>query len=103
MNSFVYILRCQYGGILRYYTGMTLRPKERYYEHKNKKCKYTKRYNGYLYIEYLELVPIKNKKEFYSKTRKREKQIKKMGQERKERLIKIKKSKTLELMNKYMD
>ena len=30
MNSFVYILRCTYGGMDKYYTGMTLNPKRRY-------------------------------------------------------------------------
>lgn len=99
MESFVYILRCN---SRNFYTGMTLNPMARYQQHRNERVKSTKRYKGALYIDYLELVPIKVKKDFYSVTRKREKQIKRWSRDKKEKMIQLKRERTNKLIKEYI-
>lgn len=88
--------------VVRYYTGMTKRLKIRYQEHKNRKSKYTRRYNGCVHLEYVEMVEGRNKKDVFRRAHKLEKKYKKYSQKRKKKLIEINRERTNELIERYM-
>lgn len=81
---------------------MTNNPKRRYSQHKRCQSKYTKRFNGNLYLVYIEKLEHRDKKTVGSMAWKREKQIKKWSQERKKRQIRLSQQRTAELISLYI-
>lgn len=99
---FVYILKCIRNGEITFYTGMTNNPKRRLHQHKQCRCKYTKRFYGNVNMVYLERLEHRNKKTVSRMAWRREKQIKPYTQEKKRQLIRRNQKKTNELIRQYI-
>ena len=103
-SSFVYILRCVRNGSSIYYTGMTNNPKRRYLEHKTGtgKRRFTHRFHGNLYMEYLEEFQHRDKKRARQISHQRELRIKNFSKKKKLQIININRNKTNGLIGKYI-
>lgn len=81
---------------------MTNNPKRRYRQHKNCQCKFTKRFNGNVYMVYLEELFHRDKKIVASMAWKREKQVKRYSRNRKKQLIRVNQQKASRLIKKHL-
>lgn len=102
-NYFVYILQCFSNGKHFFYRGRTNNFKRRYHEHKNGKCKYTRRFKGNIHPVYLELYQARNQKEGEKWSVRREKQIKKWSRNKVNQTVNINKRKLHELINTFLN
>ena len=103
-ESFVYILECRNNGArVYYYTGMSTRIAARLEEHRNKRCRTTKRFNGNVSIGYLERFEARTKTEAISIAHGRELKIKNIKRNKKEMLMRLNRNRTIELMERYID
>ncbi|MCP4762590.1 MAG: GIY-YIG nuclease family protein [archaeon] len=100
--QYIYILKCNRNGESTFYTGMTNNPKRRYNEHKRCRCKYTKRFNGNVYMVYLEVLEHRDKKTVNSMAWKREKQVKKYSKKKKNQIIRLNQEKASILIKKHL-
>ena len=100
--QYIYILQCNRNGESTFYTGMTTNPKRRFRQHKNCQSKYTKRFNGNIYMVYLEELSHRDKKIVGSMAWKREKQVKKYSTNRKKQLIRLNQQKTARLIRIHL-
>lgn len=110
MVHFVYILRCHrkcgnpiFNDDYIYYRGYTNNIQRRMMEHKKGKSKYTKQFNGNIYLVYLEEIIDRDKKNERNRARKREKEIKRWSRNKVFRVIGLRQDKINALIHKYFD
>ncbi len=101
-SHFVYILRCIKNGSTFYYTGISKQPKKRYTQHRRGQSKYTKRFHGNLYMEYLEEFIHRDEKIVRYISHQRELKIKKFSPKKKIQLIKINRNRSNTLIHRYI-
>ena len=83
---------------------MSSRPiQKRFLEHRNKRVKSTKMYQGNVILVYAECIEVRTKHEGFKQAFEREKKIKHMSTARKKKLIETNKEKTKQLIDKYFD